>query len=202
VIPLVPTRAAWVDAALADLPTLLVDHAHCERKAAQTALKVLAQHPGWEAAVRPLSRLAREELVHFERVLRELAARGLPFRPLPAAGYGAGLLAECRPASGARPGGVSTWQGDRTIDEMLVGALIEARSHERFVRLCEATSDGGLRGMYEAFLEAEARHGSLYLDLATEVAGGDVSARLAELATKEDAVVHRPGQPVRMHAGG
>jgi tRNA-(ms[2]io[6]A)-hydroxylase len=202
VIPLAPSRPAWVSAALADLPILLVDHAHCERKAAQTALKLLAQHAGWKRAIGPLSRLAREELVHFERVLRELERRGIPFRPLPAAGYGAALLALCRPASPARPDGVPSWQGERTVDEMLVGALIEARSHERFVRLAAATDDDRLRTMYQAFLEAEARHGALYLELAEEVAGAAPGARLPELAAREDDIIHRPAQPIRMHAGG
>lgn len=202
-IPLVPSSESWVTAALADLPTLLVDHAHCERKAAQTALKFLAQYPDWSELVLPLSRLAREELVHFERVLKELAHRGVPFRTLPAANYAAGLMDAMRPATPPRPGApVRSWQGDRTIDEMLVGALIEARSHERFVRLCAATDDVRLRDLYEDFLAAEERHGDLYLELAEQVAGGPVDSRLTELAAHEARVLARPGQPVRMHSGG
>jgi tRNA-(ms[2]io[6]A)-hydroxylase len=203
-IPLAPTSDTWIAAALADLPTLLVDHAHCERKAAQTALRFMAQHADWDALVMPLSRLAREELVHFERVLRELDHRGLPFRSLAAANYAAGLMSALRPASPPRtgPGVVRSWQGDRTVDEMLCCALIEARSHERFVRLAAATDDSRLRDLYEDLLAAEARHGSLYLELAEEAAGGDVSERLAALAAHEAQVLARPEQPVRMHAGG
>ena len=203
-IPLSPSSDSWVQAALADLPTLLVDHAHCERKAAQTALRFMAVHADWDTLVQPLSRLAREELVHFERVLRELAHRGLPFKALAGANYAAGLMTALRaptpPRAGA--GAVRSWQGERTIDEMLVCALIEARSHERFVRLAAATDDVRLRDLYEDLLAAEERHGSLYLELAEEAAGGDVSARLAELAAHEAAVLARPGQPIRMHAGG
>jgi tRNA-(ms[2]io[6]A)-hydroxylase len=203
-IPLTPSSDSWVAAALADLPTLLVDHAHCERKAAQTALRFMAQHSDWETLIAPLSRLAREELVHFERVLRELAFRELPFRSLPAANYAAGLMAALRPATLPRtgPGAVRSWQGHRTIDEMLACALIEARSHERFVRLAAATDDARLRDLYEDLLAAEERHGSLYLELAQECAGADVSVRLAELSAHEAEVLARPGQPVRMHAGG
>ncbi len=203
-IPLTPSSPAWVAAALADLPTLLVDHAHCERKAAQTALRFMAQHSDWDALIMPLSRLAREELVHFERVLRELEHRGLPFRALPAANYAAGLMTALRPASTPRVGAgvVRSWQGERTVDEMLVCALIEARSHERFVRLAQATSDLRLRDLYQDLLAAEERHGSLYLELAEQAAGSDVSARLGELAAHEAQVLARPGQPVRMHAGG
>jgi tRNA-(ms[2]io[6]A)-hydroxylase len=201
-LPLAPSRDSWVQAALAGLPTLLVDHAHCERKAAQTALKLMAQHADWPALVAPLSRLAREELVHFERVQRELGARGLRFGQLPSASYGSALLALRRPA-GPPPGtGPRSWQGPRTVDDMLVCAIIEARSHERFVRLAAATDDARLRVLYQALLEAEERHGQLYLELAAVVAGGDVGARLGELCRAEDDIIHRPGQPVRMHAGG
>jgi tRNA-(ms[2]io[6]A)-hydroxylase len=203
-IPLAPSSDAWVAAALADLPTLLVDHAHCERKAAQTALRFLAQHADWDSLIMPLSRLAREELVHFERVLRELEHRGLPFRSLAGANYAAGIMAALRPASPPRVGAgtVRSWQGDRTVDEMLACALIEARSHERFVRLAAATEDPRLRELYEDLMAAEERHGSLYLELAEEAAGGPVAARLSELARVEAEVLGRPGQPVRMHAGG
>ena len=203
-IPLVPSADTWVAAALADLPTLLVDHAHCERKAAQTALRFMAQHADWEALVMPLSRLAREELVHFERVLRELEHRELPFRSLAAANYAAGLMAALRPISTPRtgPGTIRTWQGERTVDEMLVVALIEARSHERFVRLAAATDDVRLKDLYEDLLAAEERHGSLYLELAEEAAGADVSERLAVLSAHEAQVLARPDQPIRMHAGG
>jgi tRNA-(ms[2]io[6]A)-hydroxylase len=201
-IPLTPTSERWVALALADLPTLLVDHAHCERKAAQTALRFMAQHPDWDALISPLSRLAREELVHFERVLRELDHRGVRFRSLPGANYAAGLMSALRPASPPRPGGVRSWQGDRTVDDMLACALIEARSHERFVRLAAATDDVRLRDLYEDLLAAEERHGCLYLELAVEAAGADVASRLAELSAHEATVLARPDQPIRMHAGG
>ncbi len=188
-IPLVPSSATWVTAALADLPTLLLDHAHCERKAAQTALRFMAQHAEWTKLQKSLSRLAREELVHFERVLRELAHRQLALKPLASAGYAAALM-----AGAGKP---------RTpVGDFLCCALIEARSHERFVRLAEATDDARLRKLYQDLFEAEERHGSLYLELAEEVAGEDVSARLAALAAHEAEVVARPGLPVRMHAGG
>jgi tRNA-(ms[2]io[6]A)-hydroxylase len=142
--------------------------------------------------------LAREELLHFDRVLRELEARGVPFRGLGAAGYANALFAAARSEEPAR-----------RVDEMLCCALIEARSHERFVRLTEAlraTPDDAaatrLADFYDDLAEAEARHGDLYIELAEEAAGGDVSARLAELTTVEAEVVARPRQPLRMHAGG
>ena len=113
-----------------------------------------------------------------------------------------------RPPSVPPPGGVGSWLGDRTVDEMLVCALIEARSHERFVALADALgARTGLGKLYADLRDAEARHGELYLELALESAGGPdaepaVTARLAELSALEARVVARPGMPLRIHAGG
>ncbi|HEX4458169.1 MAG TPA: tRNA isopentenyl-2-thiomethyl-A-37 hydroxylase MiaE [Polyangia bacterium] len=197
-IQVVPSSDAWVQAALADLPTLLIDHAHCEKKAASTAVRFLFKYPEWPALVSAMSKLAREELIHFDRVLRELEQRGVPFRALNAAGYAAALFAHFR----------SDERG-RRVDEMLACALIEARSHERFVRLQQALAalpptpeTARLAAFYDDLAEAEARHGGLYVALAEEAAGGDVSARLAELTAREAQAISRPSQPLRMHAGG
>ena len=191
-IPLAPSSDAWVRAACADLDTLLVDHAHCEKRAASTAVRYLFRYPDWPALVGAMSRLAREELVHFERVLKECEARGVAFRGLPSANYAAALFALVR-SDDARA---------RKVDEMLSCALIEARSHERFERLQASVGDARLARFYGELAEAEARHGELYVELAVEAAGGDVTARLRELAAAEAEIVARPGQPLRMHSGG
>jgi tRNA-(ms[2]io[6]A)-hydroxylase len=190
-IPIRPSRASWVEGALEALPAVLVDHAHCERKAAQTALRFMARFGDQPRLLSQLSRLAREELIHYERVLRELDARGIAFGPQSSGGYAAALFKEA-----TQPG-----------DELLCSALIEARSHERFVRLSEVVPDAGLRVLYEDLLEAEARHGDFYLELYRErTHGAEPSARLASrleaLCAREDALVHRPRQPLRMHSGG
>lgn len=176
-----------MDGALAALPQVLLDHAHCERKAAQTALKLMARYSDRPRLQAQLSRLAREELVHFERVLRELEARGSSFGPQSSGGYAAALFTEVR-----EPG-----------DELLCSALIEARSHERFVRLAAAVEDAPLRSLYEDLLEAEERHGNLYVELWQDIVRkDDLAARLAVLCAREDEIVHRPRQPMRMHSGG
>ncbi|MEO6951113.1 MAG: tRNA isopentenyl-2-thiomethyl-A-37 hydroxylase MiaE [Polyangia bacterium] len=185
-IPLRPTREAWTQRAIAELPTILLDHAHCERKAAQTALKLMARYSDRPRLQMQLSRLAREELVHFERVLRELDLRGLTFGPLSSGAYAATLFKEI-----AAPG-----------EELLCSALIEARSHERFVQLAAVVPDVGLKALYEDLLEAEERHGNLYIDLWNEVIGTDPTARLDALCAREDEIVHRPRQALRMHSGG
>ena len=204
---LTPTSRSWLEAAIADLacatPRLLIDHAHCEKKAAAMALRHIERHAGWPRLAARMSRLAREELVHFERVLEELRARGMRFRGQPGSGYGSGLLAAVRPPSAPPAGGVGSWLGDRTVDEMLVCALIEARSHERFVLLAEALGGEGLGSLYADLRDAEARHGEIYLELASEASGGgDAVVRLAELVAVEARVVARPGMPLRIHAGG
>ncbi len=193
-IPIRPSSEEWVRAACADLGTLLVDHAHYEKRAASTAVRYLFKYPDWPALVGAMSRLAREELVHFERVLKELEARGVPFRGLPSANYAAELFARIR-SDEARA---------RKVDELLCCALIEARSHERFVRLGAALPAGEARlaKFYGELADAEARHGEIYVELAVEAAGGPVAARLEELAAAEAEIVGRPGQPTRMHAGG
>ena len=187
-----PSSQSWVRAACADLGTLLVDHAHCEKRAASTAVRYLFKYPEWPALVGAMSRLAREELVHFERVLKELEARGVPFRGLPSANYAAALFELVR-SEDARA---------RRVDELLCCALIEARSHERFVRLAAAVEDARLARFYGELAEAEARHGEIYVELAEEAAGGGVRARLEELTAAEAEIVARPGQATRMHAGG
>ena len=187
-IAVAPSSESWVASALADLPTLLCDHAHCEKKAAATAVRFLFKYPDWPRLCTQMSRLAREELVHFDRVLAELRARGLPFRALPSSGYAAALFRHARGLA----------------DELLACALIEARSHERFERLQAAmpAEESRLARFYAELAEAEARHGELYVELAVEAAGGDVSARLAALSAAEGEIVGRPGQPLRMHSGG
>ena len=193
-IPIRPSSDGWVRAACGELGTLLVDHAHCEKRAASTAVRYLFKYPDWPALVGAMSRLAREELVHFERVLKELEARGVPFRGLPSANYAAELFARVH-SDDARA---------RKVDELLCCALIEARSHERFVRLGAAlpAAEARLAKFYGELAEAEARHGEIYVELATEAAGGPIAQRLEQLAAAEAEIVARPGQPTRMHAGG
>jgi tRNA 2-(methylsulfanyl)-N6-isopentenyladenosine37 hydroxylase len=180
-----PTSDAWVRAACADLPTLLVDHAHCEKKAAHTAVRFLFKYPEWPELTSAMSKLAREELIHFDQVLRELKTRGVPFRPLASAQYAGELFRAAKEF------------GD--TGELLACALIEARSHERFVRLAEAVPDQALGAFYTELAQAEARHGGIYVELAAQ--RGPIDAVLDILAAREADIVARRDQPLRMHAG-
>ena len=118
------TPAAWLDRALADLDTLLIDHANCEKKAASTALSLLYRYVDRPQLLHKLSRLAREELRHFEQVLTILKRRNVPYEHITASRYAAGLMGHVRKEE---PG--------RLVDTLIVGAFIEARSCERFAAL-------------------------------------------------------------------
>lgn len=179
-----PTPAAWLPRVLGDLDTLLLDVAHCEKRAASTVLSFIFRVPS-PATADTLSRLAREELTHFEACLRQLARRGVGFGPLEPPPY-AGELAK-RIRRGA----------EGTVDLFLVAALIEARSGERLALLAEAVPDPPLRELFAELYPPEERHHALLLDLARR--HGEVEARLAELAAVEAELVTRGDPRVRMH---
>jgi tRNA-(ms[2]io[6]A)-hydroxylase len=185
-----PTEPAWTARALGSLDEVLVDHAHCERKAASTALRLLASYPHRDFLQEALLGLAREELAHFEAVLGELRGRGLRLRPQRAAPYAA-RLREC----------VRRGEPGRLVDLLLCCALIEARSCERFGLLAAALSEPALSRFYTGLLEAEARHHRVYVDLAAEaVPRPAVRERLAELAAHEARVLAEAPPLARLHA--
>ncbi len=182
----VPTDASWAAAAMRDADAVLVDHAHCELKAASNALSLVARHPGDADLARALSDIAREEIDHFQRVVAVLAERRVALGPPPVDEYAAALR---RTASAlARPAGITA-----LVDRLLVAAVIEARSCERFQILAEsATDDAALRDLWRELLASEARHYRTFVDLAVRAASGDraiVLSRLEQLASAEGAIV-------------
>ena len=184
------TDPRWADRALAALDELLVDHAHCEKKAASMALTLMFRYPERSELLRPLSALAREELEHFEQVLAHIEARGRRFRKIGTGGYAARLLKVVRSGEPAR-----------LLDTLLCCAVIEARSCERMKLLAENLEDPKLAGLYRSLLASEARHHHGYVEMAMERFGRDVArARLAELAAHEAEVLATPGPVLRMHS--
>jgi tRNA-(ms[2]io[6]A)-hydroxylase len=184
------TDPRWLGVALADLDRTLGDHAHCEKKAAASALKLVADHPERAEMVRALAKLAQEELQHFFAVLNELQRRGAPLPPDDGDPYARQLLALVR--SG----------GARLMDRLLVAALIEARSHERLALLGEAPGlqDPRLAELYRRLAVAEAGHERLFVQLAEEVATpAEVARRLAELAEAEARIVAALPLEPRIH---
>jgi len=189
------SSATWLAAAIERSDLVLIDHAHCERKAAGVALQLMFRYPSDELLGAALSALAREELEHFEQVLRLLQARAIPLRPLPAPAYGATLTAAVRRG-----------EPERMLDAFLVAGLIEARSHERMALLAAHSPEPELQDLYGALLVSEARHFGLYWLLAEERYGREATvARLEQLAAVEvQALTGELANPedVRMHSVG
>lgn len=187
------TPPAWADRALAHLDEILLDHAHCEKKAASTAISLIFRYPERPSLMIPLSRLAREELAHFEEVVGHLRRRGREFQRQRPSPYAARLLEIAR-----------TPPDLRLVDTLLCCALIEARSCERMACLADALAapEPELARLYRGLLASEARHFDTYVDLARDleiVAEAELRARLAEVADHEAAVIARAPDEPRMH---
>lgn len=173
------TAAAWAERAAANLPELLADHAVCELQAAVYALSLVGSYPQEPLLVDRLSALAAEELRHFRKVAKEARKRGVPLPTKRRNDYVAFLRSACR--GGAEP--------ERGLDLLLVAALIEARSHERFALLAPRLPEP-LARLYRELAIAEERHGPIYLELAAAHAGAAATAkRLAELLDVEAAAL-------------
>jgi tRNA 2-(methylsulfanyl)-N6-isopentenyladenosine37 hydroxylase len=184
------TPRAWVEAARADLPTLLVDHANCEKKAASTAMALIFAYPEDRALAVALSRLAREELKHFEqveRLMRKLDVQYVRMKP----GRYAGELRKL----------VRTHEPKRKLDLMIVHALIEARSCERF-RLLSTQLPDEVRELYAQLERSEARHFELYLQFAErEYEPAEIAERLEIIASREAELATSPDSELRFHSG-
>jgi tRNA-(ms[2]io[6]A)-hydroxylase len=184
-----PTDPGWVSEALRDLDAVLADHAYCEMKAASNALSLVARHSNDLQLAITLAELAREEIEHFQRVLAVLAERRVSLRPPAVDSYAAALRRAAADLPRA-PG-----EAGALVDRLLVGALIEARSCERFKLIADATAGGGhgaLHTLWNDLLAAEARHYTTFVDLAVRASGGDrqrVAARLDRLAEAEARIV-------------
>ena len=183
------TPEAWVDAALESLDTLLIDHANCEKKAAGTALNMLFRYVDRPQLLTALSKIAREELRHFEQVLRMMQSRGVTYRHLSPSRYAAGLFSHVRQQ-----------EPERVVDSLIVGAVIEARSCERFHRL-SVRIEGDLGRFYQDLLASEARHFQIYLSLARHCAGSPIDDRVRDLLEAERQLILAPDKELRFHGG-
>jgi len=187
-----PTPDEWITEAGKRLPELLLDHANCELKAASTALGFIYRYPEKTALVSRMSRLAREELRHFEQVRKIMQEMTVPFEQLSASRY-AGTLRDA----------VRKNEPERLLDLLLVGALIEARSCERFAALL-AHLPARLSKFYAGLLDSEARHFEHYLEFAKsecDVGQGAFDQRLDELKALEANLISMPDDQFRFHSG-
>lgn len=184
------TPDAWIDAAVANQALLLLDHANCEKKAASTALTLMYRYVGDFDMMHKMSRLAREELRHYEQVMDIMQKRGVPYDQ----------ITPCRYASELRKP-VRTHEPARYIDTLIVGAIIEARSCERFAKLAPHL-DEDLQRFYLSLLKSEARHYQDYLVLASRAAEGeDISERVQLFLALEKTLIESPDTEFRFHSG-
>jgi tRNA-(ms[2]io[6]A)-hydroxylase len=185
------TPDSWIE--LAKDPSqqelLLTDHAHCEKKAASTAMTLMFRYVDRPELLNKMSRLAREELIHFEQVLAIMKERGLKYGHLSSSRYASGLHQHVR-----------SGEPDRLVDVLIVGAFIEARSCERFAALSPYL-DEVLSKFYRSLLRSEGRHYQDYLKLAQEYAAADISDRIALFREVETELIQTEDPVFRFHSG-
>ena len=186
---LCPTPAAWLEQAKAHKSELLIDHANCEKKAAGTAMSLLYRYVDRPELLDKLSQLAREELLHFEQVVGHMRAHQIDYVHISPADYASGLRK-----------GVSTHEPWRLVDTLIVGAVVEARSCERFYRLTDVFDDE-LGVFYGRLLASEARHFRDYLDLAEHYAPEPIDDRVQQVLEREAELIVTPAKEFRFHSG-
>lgn len=186
----IPTPDAWVSYALGDLTTLLVDHANCEYKAAATGMSLITKYKHLPRLQRLMARLVREEMLHYEQVLVFMDRMGFEFRSLSASRYARTLRESVR-----------TNENDRLVDLLIVGAIVEARSCERFAALWPHLPTP-LGRYYKSLLRSEGRHYQDYLALAQENSDQEsVDARLEHFLRIDEQLIVSPDQEFRFHSG-
>jgi tRNA-(ms[2]io[6]A)-hydroxylase len=183
------TPQSWVAAAVERWREMLVDHANCEKKAASTALALMFAYPEDPALAMALSRLAREELRHFEQVQRMMLTLGVDFERQQPGRYASGLRSL-----------LCTAEPGRKLDLLLSGALIEARSSERF-RLLSGCLQQPLADFYAQLERSEARHFQLYVNLARAASPDRWRERLSVLAEREAQLATEADPVFRFHSG-
>ncbi|MGH1486425.1 MAG: tRNA-(ms[2]io[6]A)-hydroxylase [Cellvibrionaceae bacterium] len=189
------TPQAWIDNAINDISLLLIDHANCEKKAASTALNIMYRYVDDYELLNKMSRLAREELRHFEQVIALMKKRGIEYPQIEAARYAGSLRKKLR-----------TSEPGKLIDTLIAGAIIEARSCERFAKLAPYLDDE-LQAFYLSLLKSEARHYEDYLGLARKVAkstkqdSAGVDKRVQELLEIEQSLILSEDEQFRFHSG-
>lgn len=183
------TPDLWIQAALANQDIMLIDHAHCEKKAASTAMRLMFRYVDRIDLLNKMSRLAREELIHFEQVLALMQSRGVVYDHMSPARYAAGMLKQVR-----------TYEPGHLVDLLIVGAFIEARSCERFAKLAPFLDDE-LAKFYRSLLKSEGRHYQDYLGLAQDYAGEPIEDRIAVFREVERDLIESDDDEFRFHSG-
>lgn len=186
------TCTSWTQAALADLPLIIQDHANCEKKAAGTAMNLMFRYEFSYDLQRKLAQLVREEMLHYEQVLGIMADRGQAWSHLSAGRYAKGMLKHKR-----------TYEPAAMVDVLIIGAYIEARSCERFAALAAVieNEDARLAKYYRYLLKSESRHFEDYLTLAQSLATENIDERVAFFKEVEAELISSPDTELRFHSG-
>lgn len=188
------TPSQWIEAALVNLPTLLVDHAHCEKKAASTALNLLFRYVDRRNLLSKLSQLAREELLHFEQVVELMEKHGITYDHMTPARYAMGLRKHIRHS-----------EPQKLVDTLIIGAFIEARSCERFEALAphllENPETADIGKYYQFLLKSESRHFEDYLELAREYSPESIDDRVNAFREIERELIESEDSEFRFHSG-
>jgi tRNA 2-(methylsulfanyl)-N6-isopentenyladenosine37 hydroxylase len=184
------TSDRWLQQCLDHVEIILLDHSHCELKAANNAINLMFRYPGHEQLVQAMTAIAQEELEHFRQVNQILAERQIPLAPLNAPPYAAALKKQIR-SNGP----------ERLMDCLLVGGLIEARSHERLGLLAAHLPDPKLAAFYRSLMASEARHFGAFWSLADRYFDRPtVQTRLAALADVESELLANLHPEPRIHS--
>lgn len=183
------TPDAWLQNALARQELLLIDHANCEKKAAGTALNFLYRYVDKVDLLQRMSKLAREELRHFEQVMSIMARRGIAYVQTSPARYAGSLHQHVR-----------TYEPAKLVDTLIIGAFIEARSCERFARLAPLLDDE-LRDFYTGLLSSESRHFQHYLNFAQRYSDKPIAERVEFFAERERELIEAEDTEFRFHSG-
>jgi tRNA 2-(methylsulfanyl)-N6-isopentenyladenosine37 hydroxylase len=183
------TPDAWLQNALAQQELLLIDHANCEKKAAGTAMNFLYRYIDKPDLLQRMSKLAREELRHFEQVMTIMAQRGIQYVQTSPARYAGSLHKHVR-----------TYEPEKLIDTLIIGAFIEARSCERFARIAPLLDDE-LQAFYSGLLASESRHFQHYLQFAQRYSEKPIAERVEFFAERERELIEADDVEFRFHSG-
>ncbi len=187
---MIPTPGAWVQHAVCNIEVLLIDHANCEYKAASSAMSLIGKYRSMPAVQQLMTRLVREEMLHYEQILEFMNRLGIEYRALTASRYAKRLRNSVRSP-----------ENQRLVDLLLVGAIVEARSCERFASLWPHLPEA-LGKHYKSLLRSEGRHYQDYLTLAKGMAEvAEIKERLDVFLKIEKQLIETPDQEFRFHSG-
>ena len=193
----VDSPTGWINSVASNLDVLLIDHANCEKKAANSALSIIFRYVEYPGLIKHMSKLAREELRHFEQVIDLMQELEVEYKPLSPSRYASALHKE-----------ISKEEPYRLIDTLICAAVVEARSCERFAAV-SGEVPAKIAEFYHFLLNSEARHFRDYIELARsyakrerhKICGDYVDRRIEVFLDLDIELITRPDEAFRFHSG-